>query len=103
MRLEARNILAMRVALLLLFLQYQALFVFAQDCSATKLCATGCCSEFGFCGTDDLHCGTGCLSTCDYKLGCDADNPCAAGTGCCSSFGFCGLGPTCKNISKGAF
>jgi hypothetical protein len=69
--------------------------VTAQECSATKLCATGCCSSFGFCGTDDAHCGTGCLSTCNYKLGCDAHNPCAAGTGCCSKFGFCGLGPDC--------
>jgi hypothetical protein len=69
-----------------------------QDCSATKLCATGCCSQFGFCGTDSDHCGAGCLSTCDYKLGCDASNPCsgsAAGT-CCSKYGFCGLGPDCK-------
>ena len=72
----------------------------AQECSATQLCATGCCSSFGFCGTDSAHCGTGCLSTCDYKLGCDANNPCAAGTGCCSKFGFCGLGPDCKSHSS---
>lgn len=65
--------------------------VAAQECSATKKCATGCCSKFGFCGTDKEHCGDGCLSTCDFKLGCDADNPCADGT-CCSKFGFCGFG-----------
>ncbi|KAF7899408.1 hypothetical protein EAE99_012329 [Botrytis elliptica] len=65
----------------------------AQECSATSLCATGCCSEFGFCGTGDDHCGKDCLSTCDYKLGCDVNNPCPSGKGCCSKFGFCGLGP----------
>ncbi|KAL1888161.1 hypothetical protein Sste5346_009771 [Sporothrix stenoceras] len=48
-------------------------------------------SQYGFCGTDAAHCGTGYLSTCDYKLGCDASNPCTDGT-CCSKFGFCGLG-----------
>ena len=65
--------------------------VAAQECSATKKCATGCCSQFGFCGTDEAHCGDGCLSTCDYKLGCDAKSPCADGT-CCSKYGFCGFG-----------
>ncbi|KAL6855621.1 hypothetical protein ACO1O0_006773 [Amphichorda felina] len=50
-----------------------------------------CCSPFGFCGTSEEHCGEGCLSTCDFKLGCDANKPCADGT-CCSKFGFCGLG-----------
>jgi hypothetical protein len=63
----------------------------AQECSATKKCATGCCSKFGFCGTGEEHCGEGCLSTCDFRLGCDAKNPCADGT-CCSKFGFCGFG-----------
>lgn len=69
----------------------------AQECSATSLCATGCCSEFGFCGTGDDHCGKNCLSTCDYKLGCDVNNPCPSGKGCCSKFGFCGHGPVCKS------
>ncbi|KAK1767907.1 killer toxin subunits alpha/beta [Phialemonium atrogriseum] len=63
----------------------------AQECSATKKCATGCCSEFGFCGTSEEHCGAGCLSTCEFKLGCDVNNPCPDGT-CCSKFGFCGFG-----------
>ncbi|KAH8883396.1 glycoside hydrolase, partial [Thozetella sp. PMI_491] len=66
----------------------------AQDCSATKLCATGCCSKFGFCGTGDDHCGDGCQSTCDYQpppTDCSASQPCADGS-CCSKFGFCGLG-----------
>ncbi|KXJ84884.1 glycoside hydrolase superfamily, partial [Microdochium bolleyi] len=63
----------------------------AQDCSKTRLCATGCCSKHGFCGTTDEHCGEGCQSTCDFELGCHARKPCA--TGCCSKFGFCGLGP----------
>lgn len=85
------------MAVLILLLAYIPTAL-TQDCSATKLCATGCCSQFGFCGTDSDHCGAGCLSTCDFKLGCDASNPCsgsAAGT-CCSKYGFCGLGPDCE-------
>ena len=78
-----------------LLLACAVVLVVGQECSATKLCATGCCSAFGFCGTDAVHCGTGCLSTCDYKLGCDENNPCKDGT-CCSEFGFCGLGPDCE-------
>ena len=76
---------------LLSFLLLAVLSVADDECSATKKCATGCCSKFGFCGTGDDHCGDGCLSTCDFKLECDADNPCANGV-CCSKFGFCGLG-----------
>jgi hypothetical protein len=70
----ARSFYQRRVLVLLLFCLY-AFPVISQDCNATKLCATGCCSQFGFCGTDSAHCGAGCLSTCDYKLGCDASNP----------------------------
>ncbi len=83
------------LATLFLLLACAVILVAGQDCSATKLCATGCCSAFGFCSTDTAHCGTGCLSTCDYKLGCDENNPCKDGT-CCSEFGFCGLGPNCE-------
>ncbi|KFY66883.1 hypothetical protein V496_01886 [Pseudogymnoascus sp. VKM F-4515 (FW-2607)] len=61
------------------------------DCSKTKPCASGCCSQFGFCGVGDEFCGAGCLSSCDFQLGCDAKRPCASG--CCNKFGFCGLGP----------
>ncbi|KAI2678108.1 CAZyme family GH18 [Penicillium roqueforti] len=68
-----------------------ALLVLGQDCSASKPCATGCCSKSGFCGTTLEHCGDGCLANCDYKLGCDANNPCEEG--CCNKFGFCGHGP----------
>jgi len=80
-----------RLSLFFLFVVISIGAVAAQDCSATKLCATGCCSKFGFCGTDAEHCGDGCQSTCDFELGCHANKPCA--TGCCSKFGFCGLGP----------
>lgn len=80
----------------LAFILFSVSTAVAQTCSATVKCATGCCSSFGFCGTDAAHCGAGCLSTCDYKLGCDANNPCKAGTGCCNKFGFCGLGPDCE-------
>ncbi|RKK91707.1 hypothetical protein BFJ68_g16130 [Fusarium oxysporum] len=79
---------------LLLFLvtQFLAVTVFAAECSKTKLCATGCCSSAGFCGTTKDHCGKGCLSTCDFKTECDKNNPCK-GNACCSKFGHCGLGP----------
>ncbi|KAL3457177.1 glycoside hydrolase family 18 protein [Aspergillus heterothallicus] len=63
----------------------------AQDCSRENPCATGCCSQHGYCGTGDEFCGEGCVDTCDYKMECDANNPCASG--CCNKFGFCGLGP----------
>lgn len=36
-------------------------------------------SKDGFCGTTPEHCGGGCLANCDYKLGCDANNPCEKG------------------------
>ncbi|CAG8061960.1 unnamed protein product [Penicillium olsonii] len=62
-----------------------------QDCSKDISCATGCCSKNGYCGTGDDFCGADCVGTCDYKLGCDANNPCERG--CCNKFGFCGLGP----------
>ncbi|KAH7142578.1 glycoside hydrolase superfamily [Dactylonectria estremocensis] len=77
---------------LFLILQLLSLTVSAQECTKTKLCATGCCSKDGFCGTTKEHCGSGCRSTCDFKLGCDKSNPCKGGT-CCSKFGFCGFGP----------
>ncbi|KAL6401100.1 hypothetical protein AUP68_16824 [Ilyonectria robusta] len=76
---------------LFLILQLLSLTVSAADCSKTKLCATGCCSKDGFCGTTSAHCGTGCLSTCDWKPApteCSAKKLCA--TGCCSKDGFCG-------------
>ena len=75
-----------------LFLACIVVLVTGQDYSATKLYATGYCSAFSFCGTDAAHYGTGCLRTCDYKLGCDENNPCKDGT-CCSEFGFYRLGP----------
>ncbi|KAH7039788.1 glycoside hydrolase superfamily [Microdochium trichocladiopsis] len=75
----------------------------AQDCSKTKLCATGYCSKFGFCGTTDEHCGEvyspeNCVSGCQSKSYC---NPGGYGPDyveiekcplnvCCSKFGFCG-------------
>lgn len=79
---------------LFLILQLLSLAVSAQDCSKTKLCSIGCCSKDGFCGTTPDHCGSGCLSTCDYKPAvteCSAKKLCA--TGCCSKDGFCGTTP----------
>ncbi|EWG55557.1 hypothetical protein FVEG_17546 [Fusarium verticillioides 7600] len=81
--------------LLMLFFFTVLLFsaaVSAAECSKTKLCATGCCSSAGYCGTTKDHCGKGCLSTCDFKLECDKSNPCK-GNACCSKYGHCGLGP----------
>ncbi|KAF5591845.1 class V chitinase [Fusarium pseudocircinatum] len=81
--------------LLMLFFFTVLLFsavISAAECSKTKLCATGCCSSAGYCGTTKDHCGKGCLSTCDFKLECDKSNPCK-GNACCSKYGHCGLGP----------
>ncbi|KAF4454651.1 hypothetical protein F53441_2885 [Fusarium austroafricanum] len=78
--------------LLFLIIQLFSVAVFAAECSKTKLCATGCCSSAGYCGTTKDHCGKGCLSTCDFKTECDKNNPCK-GNACCSKFGHCGLGP----------
>lgn len=61
-------------------------------CDKLNTCATGCCSQAGFCGTGDEFCGEGCQSTCDYKAQCDEKNPCPDGT-CCSKSGYCGFGP----------
>ncbi|WYZ42265.1 hypothetical protein EsH8_V_001160 [Colletotrichum jinshuiense] len=86
--MHLRRLSAIALCIVLLHL----VLVHAQNCSKTKLCATGCCSQHGFCGTSEEHCGSGCLSTCDFKLGCDAKNPCKNGE-CCSKFGLCGFGP----------
>ncbi|KAK3938613.1 hypothetical protein QBC46DRAFT_440079, partial [Diplogelasinospora grovesii] len=80
--------------LLAVFLALFSVLAAAQDCSATKLCATGCCSKYGYCGVGDDFCGAGCQSTCNYvapPTDCGPDRPCADGS-CCSKFGFCGLG-----------
>jgi hypothetical protein len=83
--------------------------VTATECSATQLCASGCCSKYGFCGFTDEHCGSGCLSTCDAKpsdetpIGgggeCSASVPCK--TGCCSKYGNCGFGEEYCSTDKG--
>ncbi|KAM0211011.1 hypothetical protein ACHAQD_010476 [Fusarium lateritium] len=78
--------------ILFVIIQLFSVAVFAAECSKTKLCATGCCSSAGYCGTTKDHCGKGCLSTCDFKTECDKSNPCK-GNACCSKFGHCGLGP----------
>lgn len=78
---EHRSVLMLTLVVLLLGLL--SVPAAAQDCSATKLCASGCCSKFGFCGTDKDHCGDGCQSTCDYvppPTQCSASQPCADGS-----------------------
>ncbi|RPA79579.1 glycoside hydrolase [Ascobolus immersus RN42] len=78
---------------LLVVLFYAVSLTVAQDCSAVNQCATGCCSKFGYCGVGDEFCSKeNCVANCDFKLGCDAKNPCKGGE-CCSKHGFCGLGP----------
>ncbi|KAH6696866.1 putative class V chitinase [Plectosphaerella plurivora] len=82
-----RSVIFPLALLLLLF----ASLAQAQQCSRTNLCATGCCSQHGFCGETSEHCGTGCLSTCDWKppqTQCSRTRLCE--TGCCSQHGFCG-------------
>ncbi|CAL1387492.1 unnamed protein product [Linum trigynum] len=53
-------------ALILLATNPAAFVANAQDCGPGKKCKDGgCCSEFGWCGNTDKHCGEGCLSNCD--------------------------------------
>ena len=60
-------------------------FVLAQNCG----CDAGlCCSQWGYCGTGDDFCGTGCQAGACYSgqtCGCDASL-------CCSQYGYCGTG-----------
>jgi hypothetical protein len=53
--------------LLLILISASASNSLAAECSATKLCPSGCCSQYGFCGFVEEHCGDGCLSTCDAE------------------------------------
>ncbi|KAJ6133076.1 hypothetical protein N7471_008291, partial [Penicillium samsonianum] len=80
----------------------------AEECSATNLCESGCCSKYGFCGFGDDHCGSGCLSTCDAieddglsggGSECSASVPCKVG--CCSKYGNCGYGEDYCSKGKG--
>lgn len=91
--LTQRSGLSLRATFLslLFFLTFFASVSQAQECSKTKLCETGCCSQHGYCGDTSAHCGSGCLSTCDWKAPeteCSATKLCEIG--CCSSSGFCG-------------
>ncbi|CAL1387750.1 unnamed protein product [Linum trigynum] len=53
-------------ALILLATNPAAFVANAQDCGPGKKCKDGsCCSEYGWCGNTDQHCGKGCLSNCD--------------------------------------
>lgn len=61
------------------------------QCSASKPCATGCCSKFGGCGFGDDYCSpANCVGTCDAQPQCSATKPCEVG--CCSKYGNCGFG-----------
>ncbi|TVY23897.1 Aldehyde oxidase, partial [Lachnellula hyalina] len=67
----------------------------------------GCCSQYGFCGNTDNHCGDGCISgckprpdgQCGTKFGGAPCDPKGAYGGCCSSYGhvilirYCGSTP----------
>lgn len=61
----------------LLFISLVSIFLVilpaaAQECSATKKCATGCCSKFGFCGFGKDYCSPEvCVAGCNAKLQCD--------------------------------
>ncbi|TGZ78918.1 glycoside hydrolase/deacetylase [Ascodesmis nigricans] len=70
-----------------------------------KYCPTGmCCSQYGWCGTESDHCGTGCQSAfggCgnqkpviispDWTCGGSNGYTCPSGY-CCSEYGWCGTG-----------
>ncbi|UPK93523.1 hypothetical protein LCI18_004458 [Fusarium solani-melongenae] len=95
-RLSARN------GAFFLFFLLQFLFTLAQDepqCSATKPCAKGCCSKWGFCGYGKDSCAKDvCVNNCDQKAECDPGgfgrefvqiDKCPLNV-CCSKSGFCG-------------
>ncbi|KAK4781125.1 hypothetical protein SAY87_017231 [Trapa incisa] len=91
------------------FLFYMVMFsvtlsgftAFAQQCGSQAggaLCAGGlCCSQWGWCGTSDAYCGSGCQSNCPTptssgQCGSQAGGAlCSAGL-CCSQWGWCGNG-----------
>jgi len=48
--------------LFLFTLTIMAKTVFSQQCGTTGCAANLCCSRYGYCGTTDAYCGTGCRS-----------------------------------------
>ncbi|TVY58153.1 Aldehyde oxidase GLOX1 [Lachnellula cervina] len=87
----------------------------------SKVYSGGCCSQYGYCGNTDGHCGAGCISGCksgpdppvssgtaprpDGQCGKDFDDstcdPKGPYGGCCSSYGFCGSTPSHCLTSNG--
>ncbi|KAH9560612.1 hypothetical protein CY35_06G114800 [Sphagnum magellanicum] len=75
-------------------------------CNATNLCTdptAPCCSQYGYCGSEDPYCGKGCQSQCQvlpsalsskYACGRKASNALCptAENPCCSMYGYCGNG-----------
>jgi len=61
-----------------------------------KLCSNGeCCSEYGYCGTSEKHCGTGCQSSygrCNDGGRCGSEfGKCLNDRHCCSKYGYCDI------------
>eukprot|EP00565_Helicotheca_tamesis_P001321 CAMPEP_0185728828 /NCGR_PEP_ID=MMETSP1171-20130828/4230_1 /TAXON_ID=374046 /ORGANISM="Helicotheca tamensis, Strain CCMP826" /LENGTH=430 /DNA_ID=CAMNT_0028397575 /DNA_START=67 /DNA_END=1359 /DNA_ORIENTATION=- len=72
------------------------------SCRPNKACPDGlCCSKWGYCGSTEAYCGTGCLSNCwedtattlttevDSDGTCEPNKSCSNGL-CCSQWGHCG-------------
>jgi len=63
-------------------------------------CPNGkCCSKYGYCGTTEKHCGTGCQSEfgqCSTNVKISTNDKCGPEDGrcpdgkCCSKYGYCG-------------
>ncbi|ORX83425.1 hypothetical protein BCR32DRAFT_177909, partial [Anaeromyces robustus] len=73
-------------------------------------CPSGqCCSKYGYCGTSEKHCGTGCQSSygkCDTSDSISTNGRCGSSDGicpdgqCCSKYGYYGHCPSGLCCSK---
>lgn len=96
MRSNLTRVLSPPLLTYLLLFSLKASYVYAQGCSTSNPCSTGCCSKYGYCGTGPDYCGVdNCVASCNNpgagQTECDANRHCDVG--CCSKFGMCGLGP----------
>ncbi|KAL5714681.1 chitinase [Ranunculus cassubicifolius] len=87
----------MKSSLLLLISLTTLCGVLAQQCgtqSGGAVCAGGaCCSQYGYCGSTSVYCGTGCQSQCggnSGRCGTQGGGALCGGGVCCSQYGYCG-------------
>jgi len=67
-------------------------FLESQQCGCSE---NECCSQYGYCGTNDSYCGTGCQSGPCYSTGSGGTGSSGGGCSCsanecCSQYGYCG-------------